>query len=776
MPDQVNLVIDKPEEGAKLSRSEEKLASDIDSALSMLASTLDVKFSDYSSKRHTKEGEWIAAERQYSGLLDAEDDKKLKALGGPKKLGQPPVVNITRQKTNIATARMQDIQFPLGGNYNFIIEPTEVPELQAALQDNTPIEQPPQAIMAMSGNPMDGQEPEPPAPTMAEVAESIIMQAQEASRAMQSQIRDRLTEADYGKKARSAMDDLCRLGSAVLKGPVHQIHLDKRYNRLPTSDGGEVNDIEYSTRTIPTVQWVDPRLFYPDPDARPGMEVDDCFEIHLMTARELIKLSKNPAYMRERIRDVLATEPDSSSLGSVLDQLSLTGSTGSALNSRYVVKEYHGPLDKQVLLDLDIIDEEQKDDKLLMFQGEVWFCNSKIIRVSLSPLDGDDRVPYFICPWEEDKSSIFGHGIPYLMRHAQRVVNSSWLMLLDNAGLTAGPQIVLNREMIRPASPEEGWRIEPMKVWFMTEYGADVNQAMQFVNVPTQQESIANITELAMQFADIESSIPQIQSGEIPQGNNTLGGVAMVLTASHIIQQRVSERWDDNITVPLIKRFYDWEMQYNPDEKIRAGDLEVKAGGATERIDKQVKAQDIERILGLAGSNPDFQKHIDADAAFRELAATTRAGDIVKPLEQVRREEAEAAQAAAEQPPDPETIRAQASMLSAQVKQQEVQQNAQLEQQKLEIQTAIEQQRLEKEFLDIEARRQENIIKLQLAQMERELEILKLVSSQQMTQEELAQKFQIAVISETTKRLLKEADIAQFKEELEVKKQFGTGI
>jgi hypothetical protein len=299
---------------------------------------------------------------------------------------------------------------------------------------------------------------------------------------------------------------------------------------------------------------------------------------------------------------------------------------------------------------------------------------------------------------------------------------------------------------------------------------------MQFVNVPTQQESIANITELAMQFADIESSIPQIQSGEIPQGNNTLGGVAMVLTASHIIQQRVSERWDDNITVPLIKRFYDWEMQYNPDEKIRAGDLEVKAGGATERIDKQVKAQDIERILGLAGSNPDFQKHIDADAAFRELAATTRAGDIVKPLEQVRREEAEAAAAAADQPPDPETIRAQAAMLSAQVKQQELEQNAQLEQQKLEKETAIEQQRLEKEFLDIEARRQENIIKLQLAQMERELEILKLVSSQQMTQEELAQKFQIAVISETTKRLLKEADIAQFKEELEVKRQFGTGI
>ena len=68
-----------------------------------------------------------------------------------------------------------------------------------------------------------------------------------------------------------------------------------------------------------------------------------------------------------------------------------------------------------------------------------------------------DRIIIFRVTWEDDKGSVFGHGIPYLMRHAQRVVNSSWLMLLDNAGLTAGPQIVLNREMIRPAAPEEGW-------------------------------------------------------------------------------------------------------------------------------------------------------------------------------------------------------------------------------------------------------------------------------------------------------------------------------
>lgn len=787
MPDNVNVNVDKPAEDEAQSKQKQKDAMAKDNALAMLDSALSTKFTEYASRRYFKEKEWIKAERQFSGLIDLDDDKKLRAVSTTSVVSQPPVVNITRQKTNIAIARMQDIQFPLNNHYNFVIEPTDVPELQAALNDNTPIEpEPPQPMQPVPVPPpgdvgqMQGEEGLPmeemPQETVADVAESLMLMAHESAHAMQRQIQDRLTESDYGKKARMAMDDLCRLGTAILKGPVHQITIDKKYNPIPTSEGGFVNELEMSPRTIPTVQWVDPRLFYPDPDARPGTEMDDAFEVHLMSRRDLIKLAKNPAYMRERIRDVLATDPDSSELGSVIDQLSLTGSLGGAMNTRYVVKEYHGALDKASLYELELITEEQKDDELLMFQGEVWFCNNHIIRISLSPLEGDDRPPYFICSWEEDKATIFGHGIPYLMRHAQRVVNSSWLMLLDNAGLTAGPQIVLNREMIRPAAPEEGWRIEPMKVWFMTEYGANVNDAMQFVNVPTQQESIASITELAMQFADIESSIPSIQAGEIPQGNNTMGGVAMVLSASHIIQQRVSEKWDDNITVPLIKRWYDWEMQYNPNEEIRGGDLNVKAGGATERIDKQVKAQDIERIIGLAGTNPDFQKHIDADAAFRELAATTRAGDIVLPLEEVRRREAEAEAAAQNAPPDPEQLKAEAAVLTAQTRAKEADVRAQESQMEFQLRGKIEESKFELEVMDREAKMFEMQIKLQLAQMERELKLMEMASEQGMTQAKLAQSLDIAVMGETTKRLLKEADMEKFNREIAVKRETGEGI
>jgi hypothetical protein len=298
-----------------------------------------------------------------------------------------------------------------------------------------------------------------------------------------------------------------------------------------------------------------------------------------------------------------------------------------------VVKEYHGPLSKETLLALGKITEDEEQDTLVTHEGEVWFCQGQMIRMSLSHIEGDDELPYAATVWEPDESSFFGHGVPYLMRDAQHVVNSSWLMLLDNAGLTSGPQIVLNKEMIEPANPSEGWEIAPMKVWFLTEYGADVREAMQFVDIPARLEDLSSITQMAMQFADIESSTPLMDQGEMPSGNNTTSGIAMVMSASNIVQKRASRGWDDNVNIKIANRIYHFLMQYDPDDDIK-GDFEVKVGGATDHIDSQLKSQDIERVLSLAQSNEEFMLNVDDNAAFRQWVATTRAGDILRSPEE----------------------------------------------------------------------------------------------------------------------------------------------
>jgi hypothetical protein len=346
-------------------------------------------------------------------------------------------------------------------------------------------------------------------------------------------------------------------------------------------------------------------------------------------------------------------------------------------------------------------------------------------------------------------------------------------MLLDNAGLTAGPQIVLNKEMIQPANPAEGWEIRPMKIWFMTEYGTNVNEAMQFVNVPTQQDSISNIIEMSMQFADIESSIPQLLQGELPQANNTtFGGLAMVMSSAHIIQQRISERWDDFITVPIVQKFYHYEMQYGSEDSLK-GDFEVMAGGATERIDKQIKSQDLERIIGMAGSDPAFMEQIDLGEAFREWVATTRVGGILRPRAEIEREQQEAE---ANPQPNPDLIEAEARSKQADAAMAKIELDREMKTKEFDLRAQIAEATVDKESREIVARERENQIKLQIAQMAREDMLIKMASEQNTTQAKIASALQISVMSEETKRLSKQADLDKFNTEIEVKKDLGSGI
>lgn len=772
MPEKVDLNVDTPEKGDG-TKAEQKVGT----ALDTLARDLGVKLSSYVGKRYVKEREWLEAEQIYRGVLKQLDDSKLSAMGMSRGK-ELPIVNITRPKTNIAIARLQDVQFPSGGNFNFCVNPTPMPEMEdlstneAPLPDEMQPEPAPQPEPDPNLPPEAQLTPQPEAPlTVGELAQETMRKARDKAKRMEAQIHDYLVQTDWGKKSRMAMEQMGILGTAVMKAPVMEHRRVKKYTAEQTSDGDTIHMLSPEYEIVPSVQYVDIRTLFPDPGARPGSSIEDIFELHLLTKKEVRDLARNPAFMKNRIRDVLKQDPDPGYIAKT-HLLALMGSDSDSIDDRYSVMEYHGPLDKEVAFEMDLITEDEKEDPLVIVQGEVWFVNNTIIRISVAQLEGDDEIPYMFCTWEDDTTSVFGHGIPYLMRHAQRVVASSWIMLLDNAGLTAGPQIVLNKEMIQPANPAEGWSIQPMKVWFMTEYGANVNEAMQFVNVPTQQETIANIIEMGMQFSDIEAAIPAMLGGEAPQGNNTFGGMAMVMTNSHIIQQRHSERWDDNITVPIVEKFYHYEMQYGEKPSLK-GDYEVKAGGATERIDKQIKSQDLERIMGMAGSNPEFMAQIDVGEAFREWVATTRTPGILKSREQIEQE----AQAAAENPqPDPALIEAQARQMQAEAANKKIEQDQAFKQMEMDLKAQVEEARVDKENREIQARALENQTKLQIEQMKRELELIKMAHERQLKVADIQKELGVAQMSEETKRLLKQADLDKFNTEIAVKREFGEGI
>lgn len=760
MPSQIDIQTQESDAKKTMTKKEQMLIT--------LASKLEGKFDKYSAAREEKENEWTKAIRQYEGMWDVDDRTKIEKALGYDLDSAPPPVNITRPKTNIAIARMQDSQFPVGGDFNFVMEPTPVPTLirkELSVEDPYPEMQAEAAAQGI---------PEKDVPSPKEVAATIIEEAAEAARQMCKEIRDKLIETGYGAKARLAIEDLAILGSAVVKGPVLSSHVRRIYQPEATKSGETIQVLGAIQEDKPDTFRVDPRLFYPDPSARMPDEVDDCFELHIMPPSKFLALAENPSFMRSQIIKAALIGPDSTALPNSVTDTSFLNS-GVVVDNRYIVKEYHGPIDKQSLFDGGIIDEEDMEDELSTFFGEVWICNGYIIRMSLDYIEGSQRIPYGIASWERDPSSVFGHGVPFLLRHPQRVINNAYLMLLDNASLTSGPQIVLNKEMIEPASSDGNYDIAPMKVWFLTEYGADVREAMQFVDVPAQMAGISAIIDMAMNFSDMESSTPILQQGEVPAGNNTLTGIAKVMSATNINQKRASLNWDDYITVPLIQRYYHYIMQYGENEEAK-GDQQVRIGGATERIESELRAQELERLLGMAMSNEEFQLQVDPAKAFRQFATLIRAGDILRSPKEIEEIKAKAEQEAAQRQPDPEGMKAQAAMQTAQAKMQEIQLKGQM----MQMQMQMDQQKMQLEYqaqqMENQARREQAFADMQVSQDRKDVEMAKLAVAQDKSVRELTNELNIAQVNNETQRTKLAIDLTKFREEIAIKKDMGEGI
>lgn len=736
--------------------------------LESMGSSLEKKFHEYSSARENKEAEWTRAIRQYDGLWDEEDRDKIEAAFRDNPDSTPPPVNITRPKTNIAIARVQDSQFPVGGDYNFVMEPTPVPRaIQVALGVTDP-DPGLQAEAAAAG--LDPSQ----APSPQAVAQNIIDENDEAARLMTLEIEDDLVETKYGQKARRGVEDLAVLGSVVIKGPVLSPHVRKIYRPEVTEDGETIQVLGAEVDHRPDVFRVDPRLFYPDPSARQADEMEDCFELHIMPKTKLLKLADSPAFMRSQVRKAAERGPDHSQLPNSMTDTAYINS-GVVVKNRFVVKEYHGPLDKQSLMDGGIIDEVDFEDELADFYGEVWICNGVVIRMSLNYLEGTEGVPYGVASWERDPSSIFGHGVPFLLRHPQRVINNAYLLLLDNASLTSGPQIVLNKEMIQPASRDGNYDISPMKVWFLTDFGADVREAMQFIDVPAQMDGISKIIDMAMQFSDMESSTPLMQQGDMPSGNNTLTGVAKVMSATNINQKRASLNWDDNITIPLVGRMYHHNMQYGDNEKAK-GDQTVRIGGATERIEAEQRAQELERLLGLAMSSDEFQMQVNPAKGFRQLATLIRAGDILRTPDEIEAEMQRIQEAQGEQMPDPEGMKAQAAMITAQSRAKREELAAQMAGRRLQLETAKMQADIQTSQAEALARREQAFADVQVSQDRKDVEMAKLAVDQDKSVRELANDLQITQVNNETARTKMSVDLTKFREETQLKERLGSGI
>jgi hypothetical protein len=184
-------------------------------------------------------------------------------------------------------------------------------------------------------------------------------------------------------------------------------------------------------------------------------------------------------------------------------------------------------------------------------------------------------------------------------------------MMLDNAAVTTGPQIGINRTKISPVDGD--WKLKPFKFWDLKGTATNINEVFSKMEFTSHTPELQSIYQLARVLVDETSGLPMLQHGEQGQSTQTLGGMSMLMNAANTVRRRQVKLWDDNVTRPLINDFYHFNMEFNGDESIK-GDYNVYARGTTALLVKEQMAQSISNFIGMIGSAAPFSHVLEMKA------------------------------------------------------------------------------------------------------------------------------------------------------------------
>lgn len=568
---------------------------------------------DAVSKRKEVEQRWLEDMCQYQGVRSVYTETKPegRSTSTDETKGSQVFVNITRPKTNRTEGRLCDILFP-ADDKNWGIEPTPVPELatiarRAQEESKSAIERANALAEGPEETTPDGMTEE----QLVEMAGDLGPQAAEANRIMEEakkrsqrmadEIDDQFVESQYAQKSRDAIGWACKIGVGILKGPVV---LDRQPRKWQETENG------YSLETVnstarPAVECVSPWAFFPDPNASSMEDAEYVFERHIASRKDLRRMARNLRFDEDATRELLEEGPDfgsNSDLQFLTDMRSLTGET-TPVNDRYIIWEYHGFLTVEEIVKL--LRSMGSEERAEQFEAEydpleehtviAFFCNNKLLKLSeYYPMDSGEMC-YSVYSLEKGSASILGAiGVPRMMKDSQEALNAAWRMQMDNGALSVGPQVLVDKGSVRP---EDGsWDMYPGKVWLWDSANATGDPFKPF-NIPCNQAEIAGIITLAMQFIDEETMMPRVAEGggsmeNMPGVTSTVGGFAMLLNAAGVNIRRMVKNWDDDVTSPIVRRFYDWNMQYSEKDEIK-GDMTVEARGTSVLLTRETMAQNL---------------------------------------------------------------------------------------------------------------------------------------------------------------------------------------
>jgi hypothetical protein len=703
--------------------------------LSALSQSLAKKRQDAIQARAESgiEEDWLEDEEFYQGIDDANRDlqqgrgKPASPEGGPataargsdvSKVRSRVFLNITRPYVDAAAAKVADMLLPTD-DQNWGVEPTPVPDLVRAAKDNSQIlDMATGQPMMMTQDPNGQQRPL----TVADRAKRIMDQAKEAARAAENRIDDWLTETNYNAETRKVIESCARLGVGIAKGP------------YPVARGktvvGKANGLVSITEQIvvaPETRCISPWNFYPDPSCGSDIHRGSfTWEKDTLTTRELYDLLQDDSYIPETIMQALEEGPQKKHAA---DDKRSPGSFNLDEREPYEVWYFYGFIEKE---DMEAAGCECPDNYEAI-PALVTMVNDLVIKAALNPLESGE-FPYDVMCWQTRDDYWAGPGVARQIRPAQRILNGATRNMMDNAGLSSGPQVAIKRGVVEPV--DGLWTLTPRKMWTVNEdYEGKVEDAFMAINIPTMQAELMGIIQFAIKMAEDITGLPLMLQGQQGKAPETVGGMTMLNNNASTVMRRIARTYDDCVTEPHIRRYYQWLLLDPTVPENEKGDYKIIARGSSALVERDLQNQTIAQ-MGAMVVNPAFG--IDPKRWVAEFFKAQRL--------------------------DPRLF---------QYTEDELKQLAQAQQPQKDPAVAVAEMRanveLQKHQLDLQDAQAERQFKLQMAQIERETAMLKLANERNITLDKIKADLAKVAATDRTKREL-------FEAERNLRVQTGAGI
>jgi hypothetical protein len=596
--------------------------------LRALGQDLKRTFDQFASDRRQTEIKWVRNLRQYLGIYDPEVDER---LAKDRSRAYP---RVTRVKCISVLSRLMNLMYP-GNEKNW--------ELSASPSAEMDPQEVAQAVNELVAERQASGVATTPSMEMVEAAVQRL--ADQRAEQLSKLIDDQLQELggdqtlDVIALDRKVTQSGILYGLGVLEGPF--VRTEQKTGWIISMDGTYAPQ----DRTIrkPQFNFTSVWDFYPDMSDRqlPG---EGYFIRKVMGRRQVRKLADRPDFFGEEVKKYLKRDTQGNYKPREFETDLRTMGTKSYINdsmkpdpqSKYEIIVWKGPVSAKKLSELgaDIADAKMSDD----IDAEVWMIDGNVIKADINPWRklGLDVKTVHTFLFDEDDTSPIGNGLPNVVRDSQMSICAATRMTLDNAGVTCGPNMEVNTNLLR--TDQDITSIEAYKIWYRDDDAVTAQfPAVRKVDIDGHLPELENLIKLFMDFADMETFVGPATGGDVAKAPSepmrTAAGASMLRGDAALPFKDIVRNFD-TFKQSVILSLVQFNKKFNPG-LAQPGDYNVIARGATSLIAKEVRGMQLD-ILAQSLTD-DERDHIDERKFVEQRFAVRDMASLLVPEEEAQR-------------------------------------------------------------------------------------------------------------------------------------------